>query len=73
MNWITTVIKKHRQIIKKHDKIELLAKIKLNCIDVLISKVLVDSYISHDDFSPINNVLKEFDNTKEEIRYPNYT
>ena len=33
---------------KKHYKIVLLGKDKLNTIEVLISKALIDSYISHD-------------------------
>ena len=45
---------------KKHDKIVLLAKSKLNSIEVLISKALIDSNISYDQFVLINNVLKEF-------------
>ena len=61
---ITTGIKKHKSIIKKkkkkHDKIVLLAKCKLNSIEVLISKALIDSVISHDEFVLINNVLKEY-------------
>ena len=35
---------------KKHDKKVLLGKTKLDAIDVLISKVLIVSYISHDKF-----------------------
>ena len=42
---------------KKHDKIVLLAKPKLYSIKILISKVLIDSDISHDEFIFINNVL----------------
>ena len=61
---ITAGIKKYKSIIKKkkkkHDKIVLLAKSKLNSIEVLISKALIDSNISHDEFVLINNVLKEF-------------
>ena len=53
---------------KKHDKIVLLAKSKLNRIEVLISKALIDSNISHDEFVLINNVLKEYDKIKEEIK-----
>ena len=34
-------------------------KTKLNTIDVLISKALIDSNISHDEFVSVNNVLKE--------------
>ena len=46
-----SIIKKKKK--KKHDKIVLLGKDKLNTIEVLISKVLIDSYISHDKiFSP---------------------
>ena len=46
----------------------LLAKSKLNSIEVLISKALIDSVISHDEFVLINNVLKEYDKMKEEIK-----
>ena len=59
---IAARIKKHKSINKKkrkkHDKIVLLAKSKLNSIEVLISKALIDSNISHDEFILINNVLK---------------
>ena len=43
---------------KKYDKIVLLAKSKLINIEVLTSKVLIDSNISHDEFVLKNNVLK---------------
>ena len=46
----------------------LLAKAKLNSIEVLISKALIDSNNSHDDFVLINDVLKEYGNMKEEIK-----
>ena len=72
---ITAGIKKYKSIIKKkkkrHDKIVLLAKSKLNSKEVIISKALIDSNISHDEFVLINNVLKEFYNTKEEIKNSN--
>ena len=72
---ITVGIKKFKSIIKKkkkkHDKIVLLAKSKLNSIEVLISKALIDSNISHDEFVLINNVLKEFYDMKEEIKNSN--
>ena len=41
----------------------MLAKSK-NTIEVLISKALIDSVISHDKFILINNVQKEYDNLK---------
>ena len=70
---ITTKIKKYKSKIKrkkkKHDKIVLLAKSKLNGIEVLISKNLIDSNISHDEFVLINNVLKEYNKMKEEIKH----
>ena len=47
----------------------LLAKSKLNSIEVLIYKALIDSKISHDEFI-INNVLNEFYD-KEEIKNSN--
>ena len=49
----------------------MLAKSKLNSIEVLISKALIDSNISHDEFVLINNVLKEFYDMKEEIQNSN--
>ena len=54
-------------MIKQH----LLAKSKLNSIEVLISKALTDSNISHDEFVLINNVLKEYDNMKEKRTHSN--
>ena len=41
------IIKKKK---KKYDKTALLAKSKLNNADVVISKVLIDSNISYDEF-----------------------
>ena len=55
-------IKKCKEIIKKkkkkHDKIVLLGKVKLHTIEVLISKTLINSYISIEEFVSTNNVLK---------------
>ena len=69
---MTAGIKNHKSIIKKkkkkHDKIVLLAKSKLNSTEVLISNVLIDSNISHDEFVLTNNVLKQFYDMKEEIK-----
>ena len=63
-------LKSKSQLLKKkkwHDNIVLLRKSKLNAIEVLISKSLIDSYISHDDFVSINNVLREHHDMKQEI------
>ena len=60
-----SVIKKKK---KRNDKIVLLAKAQLNTIEVLISKALIDSNISYDEFVLINNMLKEYDDMKGEIK-----
>ena len=68
---LTAAIKKYQSIIKKKkkdDKIVLSAKTKLNSIEVLICKALIDLNISHDEFILVNNVLKEYDDMKEEIK-----
>ena len=57
---ITAGIKKYNKKKKKHEKPVLLAKYKLNSIKYLISKALIDSIISHDEFALTNNVLKEY-------------
>ena len=61
---INSGIKKYKSIVKKkkmkHDKIVLPGKFKLNSIEVLISKVFIDSNINSDEFVLINNVLKVF-------------
>ena len=46
----------------------LLAKSKLNDIEVLISKALIYSVISHDEFILMNNVLKDYNDMKEETK-----
>ena len=40
----------------------------LNTVDALISQVLIDSYISHDKFFFVDNVLGEYDDTKGEVK-----
>ena len=63
-----SIIKKKR---KKRDKIVLLAKSRLNSIEILIFKTLIDSNISHDELVLIKNVLKEFYDTKKKIQIEN--
>ena len=41
-------------------------KHKLNTIEVLFSKTLINSDISHDEFVSVNNVLRGYTETKEE-------
>ena len=46
----------------------MLAKSKLIRTEALISKFLIDSNTSQDEFVSINNVLKEYEVMKEEIQ-----
>ena len=68
----TAGIKKYKSLNNKkknkHDKIVLSVKTNLKTIEFLISKVLIDLNITHDEFVSINNVLKEYNGTKEEIK-----
>ena len=48
----------------------LLAKTSLNTIEVLISEALIDAYINHDELVSVNNVLREYNEMKEEIKNP---
>ena len=48
----------------------LLGNDELNTTEVLISKVLIDSYISLDEFVSVNNVLREYYEIKKEIKNP---
>ena len=45
-----------------------IGKTKLDIIEVLMSMALIDSYISHDEFVSINNVLREYNEMKKEIK-----
>ena len=55
---------------KKLDKIVLLTKRKVSTTEALIFKDSIESYISHDEFASINNVLKEYDDITEAIKTP---
>ena len=72
---ITLGIIKYKSIMKKkknkYDKIVSLAKTNLNNIEVLISRVLIESYISHDQFVKVNNVLNEYEDMKKRNRKSN--
>ena len=45
----------------------MLGKDKLNTIEVLTSKSIVDSFVSHDEFVSVNIVLREYNEIKKEI------
>ena len=46
----------------------MLAKSKLNGIELLIWKILINSVICHDEFALMNNVLKEYNKIEQEIK-----
>ena len=48
----------------------LLAKTQLITIEVLIFKAKIDSYINHDEFISVNDMLREYYEMKEEIKNP---
>ena len=56
---------------KKHNKIVMLARSKLNSIESKISKALMDNEISHEDFETIINEEKKYRELKESIRMIN--
>ena len=56
---------------KKHDKILILAKSKLNSIDTLISQALVDMDLSHEEFITILKEKDRYEMMKDNLRNKN--
>ena len=70
----TGIIKKILQIKnrkKKHNKIVVSAKIKLNNIETLISHALIDLETSHKEFLTIVKEKEQYEKMKEDIRTMN--
>ena len=57
---------------KKHDKILMLAKSKLNSIETLISQALIDMEISHEEFITILNGKDKYEMMKYNLRSEKY-
>ena len=53
---------------KKHSKIIMLARSKLNSIESLMSQALIDLDISHEEFKTIEKEKEKYDQMKESIR-----
>ena len=53
---------------KKHDKILMLAKGKLDSIETLISKALIDMEISDEEFNAIISKKQKYERMKENVR-----
>ena len=56
---------------KKHDKILMLAKSKLNIIETLISQALIDMEISHEEFIVIFKKKDKYEKMKKYLRREN--
>ena len=56
---------------KKHDKILMLAKSKLNSIETLVSQALIDMEISHEEFITILKEKDKYETMKENVRSVN--
>ena len=53
---------------KKHDKILMLAKSKLNSIETLVSQALIDMEISHEEFVTIMKEKVKYKKMKENLK-----
>ena len=56
---------------KKHDKILMLAKSKLNSIETLVSQALTEMEISHEEFVAILKEKDKYEKMKENVRSEN--
>ena len=65
---IKSLLKLTKKRKKRHNKIIVLAKNKLNMIDTLLSRALNDSEISHEEFANIINEVNIYENIKENIK-----
>ena len=68
---VKKLLKTTRNKKKKHNKIVMLARSKLNSIEPKISEALIDNEISHEDFTTICNEEKKDRELKESIRMMN--
>ena len=64
----TGLVKKVIKNNKKHNKIVMLARSKLNSIESKISEALINNQISHEDFMTIINKERSYRELKESIR-----
>ena len=65
------LLKTTRNKKKKHNKIIMLARSKLNSIESKVSETLISSEISHENFMVITNEEKTYRGLKESIRMMN--
>ena len=69
---ITGIIKKLLSITrnkkKKHDKILMLTKSKLDSIETLVSQALIDTDINHEKFNAVIREKQKYERMKENLR-----
>ena len=65
---IKKLLKVTRKKRKKHNKIVMPAKSKLNSIETLMSQALIDLEISHEEFKTIVNEKEKYEQMKESIK-----
>ena len=65
---VKMLLKATRNKKKKHNKIVMLVRSKLNCIESKISEALINNQISHEDFITIRNEERNYRELKESIR-----
>ena len=65
---IKKLLKETRKKKKRHSKIIMLAKSKLNSIESLMFQELIDLDISHEEFKTVVNEKEKYDQMKESIR-----
>ena len=53
---------------KKHDKVLMLTKSKLDSIETLLSQALIDMEISHEEFNAIIREKQKYERMKENVR-----
>ena len=70
-NWNSYTIIKYNKKQKKHDKILMLAKSKLNSIEKLISQALIALDIVHEEFTRILKEKDKYERMKENLRSEN--
>ena len=64
---VKNILKTAQNKKKKHNKIVMLARSKLNSIESKISEALINNEISHEDFETIINKGKNYQELKERI------
>ena len=65
---VKKLLKATRNKKKKHKKIVVLARSKLNSIEIKISEALINNQINHEDFMTIINEKRNYRELKENIR-----